>query len=172
MTIGIENSTGADGLQVVYNENYVQNGLAIEIIPVIDWVTVLPEGGIIPQGETQQITISVATADLELGEYLCDLILTSNDPETSYLVLPLQLVLTEFYLAAPDNLSITVYDGRVYLDWDDVAQAESYTVYGSNDPDLPFGNWTLLQAGITESNAEFTLTENLRFFKIVSIRNL
>ncbi len=90
-TIGIQNEDGTDGLQIVYNNDYVENELAIMFRKVIDWVDVEPVNGMIPAGETEEITISVETDELDLGEYLCNLLLYSNDPNSSLIEIPVNL---------------------------------------------------------------------------------
>ncbi len=171
-TVGIENQTGNDGLQIAYNNgSYLQNELAIDIKTVVDWVELDPANGNIANGQQDVISVSVETAELELGEYYCDLIFTTNDPDALTVTLPLHLTLTDIYLPAPENLIISVVHDRVLLDWDDVDLADSYIIYASNDPDLPFGDWIPLLQNVTDSNTEFPLTGNLRFYKIVSIRN-
>ncbi|HHE38190.1 MAG TPA: choice-of-anchor D domain-containing protein, partial [Candidatus Cloacimonetes bacterium] len=91
-TIGIQNESGNDGLQMVYNDDYVENQLAIRIRKVVDWLAIDPVNGMIPAGETDNITLSIGTDELEIGEYLCDLMLYSNDPNSSLIEIPVNLI--------------------------------------------------------------------------------
>jgi Peptidase family C25/Propeptide_C25/HYDIN/CFA65/VesB-like, Ig-like domain/FlgD Ig-like domain len=93
-TIGIQNAVGDDGLQICYNTAYVQNELAIKIIKTDDWLDVDPSSGFIAQGQTEQITLTVDTEDMENGEYNCDLILNSNDPNATLVNIPVNMLIS------------------------------------------------------------------------------
>ncbi|MCK4978760.1 MAG: hypothetical protein KAS62_00110, partial [Candidatus Delongbacteria bacterium] len=90
-TIGIQNELGDIGLEVVYNSTYVQNELAILFRKEINWLDVDPASGFVVSGETDFIIISVSTEELDVGEYTCDLIVTSNDPNSSLITIPVEL---------------------------------------------------------------------------------
>jgi len=91
-TVGIQNATGSVGLEVVYNDSYLQNTLAVEFHRVIDWLTVDPTSSVVFQNDTQIVDIIVDTDDLEYGQnYQCDLYLTTNDPNLSQIVIPVYL---------------------------------------------------------------------------------
>ena len=90
-TIGIQNEDGDIGLEVVYNSNYVEDNLALLFKRQIDWLDVSPLNGAIVSGDTDFINISVSTEDLDVGEYSCDLIVTSNDPNSSLITIPVNL---------------------------------------------------------------------------------
>ncbi|MDO9576506.1 MAG: C25 family cysteine peptidase [Candidatus Cloacimonadales bacterium] len=93
-TIGIQNATAGDGLQICYNSAYVQNGLAVKIIKTDDWLDVEPTSGFVTQGETTVITLSACAEDMEIGQYSCDLILNTNDPNASTVTIPVDLMVS------------------------------------------------------------------------------
>jgi len=90
-TIGIQNELGDIGLEVVHNSTYVQNELAILFKKEINWLDIDPASGFVVSGETDYVNISVSTEDLDVGDYACDLIITSNDPNSSLITIPVEL---------------------------------------------------------------------------------
>lgn len=96
-TIGIQNSDASDALLIAYNTSYVQNELAVGIKKIIDWADVSPSAGFVQQNETASVIITANAEELYSGQYQCDLILATNDPDAQNTVIPLQMiVLTDF----------------------------------------------------------------------------
>ena len=96
-TIGIQNELGNDGLQVVFNQNYVENNLAILFEKVTDWLDVSPSNGFVSAGQTETITLTASSDELELGDYLCNLYLNSNDPENGQILISVNLSLVTIF---------------------------------------------------------------------------
>ncbi len=101
-TVGMQNENGSIGLEIVYNEEYITNELAIEMRYIDTWLTLDQMSGCISSGITDQIALSVDTADMEPGTYNCDLVITSNDPEHLSETLPVILIITD--TEGEDNL--------------------------------------------------------------------
>jgi hypothetical protein len=79
-TIGIENATGTTGLQVVYNQAYMADSLAILYTAPIFWLsTDLTSGTLDPASPAMPFNIFMQSADLDAGTYLGRVIVTSND---------------------------------------------------------------------------------------------
>ncbi|MDP2723850.1 MAG: carboxypeptidase regulatory-like domain-containing protein, partial [Bacteroidales bacterium] len=96
-TVGIENATGTDGLQVAYNTNYIHEGLAIVFsVPTHFIVDVNPFYGLIEEGGSVDVTLTYSSLDFEVGSYNEDLYITTNEqpanewyiPNTMNVVLP------------------------------------------------------------------------------------
>lgn len=85
-TIGIENSTGTDGLQIAYNQNYVHNNLAVLI--QTGWLSVSPTSGIVPPDSSVEITVTCDASFLDAGTYDGQITVTSNDPDQSIINIP------------------------------------------------------------------------------------
>lgn len=69
----------------------------------------------------------------------------------------------------PPEVSIVQnLSGNPELSWDALSGAQSYNVYGCNDPyaEWPTG-WTLLQGGLATPTYTYTGTETMQFFKVV-----
>jgi hypothetical protein len=122
-TVGIENATGTDGLQVLYNAaGYLHNGLAIRFAldPTLTWLSVSPTSGQVAAPGSVQLGLTMDATDLPVGEYYADVLISTNDPNHPLLTLPVFLVVSEmagvddeqpaafaFYGAAPNPLSST-----------------------------------------------------------------
>ncbi|HPR17102.1 MAG TPA: C25 family cysteine peptidase [Candidatus Cloacimonadota bacterium] len=145
-TIGIQNDNADDALQICYNSAYVENELAIRIYQIIDWAEVNPAAGMVPQSETINVEVTVNSEEMETGEYLCDLILATNDPDAMVTILPIDLIVSsEFPLI---HLSTSGFDFGTVL----VGEQITDTLIVSN-----LGNQTLQVSDISLSLPEFTV---------------
>ncbi|MDN5354610.1 MAG: hypothetical protein PWQ09_1366 [Candidatus Cloacimonadota bacterium] len=90
-TIGIQDHNGNIGLQVAYNQNYLEENLAIKFTKQIDWLQLDEPSGFIAGGETKLIHLTASSQELTYGNYECNLILSTNDPDNSYLEIPVEL---------------------------------------------------------------------------------
>ena len=80
-TLGIENSDGSIGLQIVHNAAYVANQLAVKIIPPVLWLSVDPMSGMNFPDESSDFTVTFDASELEIGTYTGYLRIDSNDPD-------------------------------------------------------------------------------------------
>jgi hypothetical protein len=78
-TIGIQNATKDDGLEIVYNAAYMHDNLAIEITAAPEWLTVSPISGVIPAGGYEDLTVTCDATALEDGAYDGMISIVSND---------------------------------------------------------------------------------------------
>ncbi|UCE65431.1 MAG: S8 family serine peptidase, partial [Candidatus Zixiibacteriota bacterium] len=78
-TIGIENFDGSIGLQVVYNQNYVTDNLAVQFRMPEFWLLADPAYGYAAAGETDNITVTFDAAELDEGDYFGQITIESND---------------------------------------------------------------------------------------------
>ncbi|UII24061.1 Ig-like domain-containing protein [Fulvivirga ligni] len=104
-TIGIENATGTDGAQVVFNNTYVEDGLALMFEP--------PVMGVVAPGETAVIAVALDATGLNDGVYTDDVVISSNDPVTPEVIIPVTLTVNGMpeITATPDSLDF----GEVYV---------------------------------------------------------
>jgi hypothetical protein len=87
-TIGIENSTGVDGLLVVYNAAYLHNNMAVLFYPPNFWLTVGTHGGLLEAGNDTLAVVTFDATELTTGTYTGHLDLDSNDPDESSIDIP------------------------------------------------------------------------------------
>lgn len=82
-TIGFENSTGTDGLQIVFNNTYVHNNLAVKIEKGgLPWVSETPTSGSVAPANNQNVSVDFNSTGLVAGSYTGKLRIGSNDPVT------------------------------------------------------------------------------------------
>ncbi len=129
-TVGIENETGADGLQVVSNADYLHNGLAIQFARPQPWLTVVPLGGTVGPGGNAQLTVTMDAADLSEGTYTGTITISSNDPDEGSLGIPVTFHVGP--IGSP-SLTVTPLGNSVQLSWTSVGSAAAYWVYGASN---------------------------------------
>jgi hypothetical protein len=118
-TIGNENQTGSTGLQMVFNNTYVHNNLAIKIEKGIEWVDETPALGTILPSSNQNVNVTFNSTGLSVGSYSGNINVNSNDPATPVknvfvklnvtLAVPatITLIPQAFYNIGPNNLNMS-----------------------------------------------------------------
>ena len=142
-TVGIQSSTPSAGLQVVFNNTYLHNDLAILFSQPADFIVAIdPTWGEVPAGETQPITITYDSEGYEPGTFTQDLLLESNDPENpDWIIYNTMHVYTPAFFAGHvvDNDSeeplpgVTVAAGEFQALTDDEGYYELYVDEGEYD---------------------------------------
>ena len=125
-TIGIQNADGTIGLEVAYNENYVQNNLAIEYTKIIDWLSLDVNNGVIMPDNSQEINLTLTTDELVQGNYLCNLIVSTNDPVHSIVTIPVNLIVDP--TSADKNIAI-VNNYKLYQNYPNPFNPETKIQY-------------------------------------------
>lgn len=90
-TIGIENNSGTVGLQVVFNQNYVHDGLAISFAKDVAWLSENPISGAIAPGDSAKVAVIFNSTGLSDGEYRANLSITSNDFASGEKIIPVKM---------------------------------------------------------------------------------
>jgi hypothetical protein len=140
-TVGIENNSGSDGLQITNNAAYIENQLAVLISADPEWLTLNHYGGRLYNGNTAAIILNINTEDLNMGEYSMDMEITSNDPNNSFAVIPITMTVTnqipvEFTaFTAENNLD------EVVLCWETATETNNsgFEVQRTQKSNLPVG---------------------------------
>ena len=109
-TVGIENARGTDGLQVVYNAPYIEDGLAIHFSPVGSLLNVNPAAGMLVEGGSQDVVVTFGSEQAAYGQYLLNLYVAANDPFRPFAQIPVALTVN----AAP-QVEITAPVGGAEL---------------------------------------------------------
>lgn len=137
-TVGIENATGTDGLQVLYNAaGVISSGLAIRIDPPVfetPWASLSASGGTIEVGEQQVLSVQLDATELLPGVYTGTVLLTSNDPAQASLELPLSLTVAVPSLDPVVDLVIDCEGGQVLLSWSAVTGQRSTASNAARNP--------------------------------------
>jgi hypothetical protein len=90
-TIGLQDADAFHALQIVYDDDYLEEGLAIGIRKVVDWLQISETNGEILMNDEQNLLITAVTDELTAAVYHCDLIFNTNDPLNQTLIIPVTL---------------------------------------------------------------------------------
>jgi subtilisin family serine protease len=142
-TIGTQNFTMDDGLQVVFNNDYMHDSLTVKIAKMPQWVTVSPTSGRIYGGGSEGLSVDYDAAGLLGGTYDANVVIESNDPDEPSVTVPVEL----HVIGAPDiAVTPTSLDfGEVFI-----GVTKNKTVVVSNP-----GTDDLHVADIVSDNADF-----------------
>ena len=102
-TVGIQNENGTVGLQVAYNQTYLHNGLAVQFY--YPFLQANPPSGTVAAGSSQQVSVTAYSYGLTQGSYPATMIITSNDPETPTVNVPITVIVGG---TAPSPVDITL----------------------------------------------------------------
>ncbi|MBN2829198.1 MAG: choice-of-anchor D domain-containing protein, partial [Candidatus Cloacimonetes bacterium] len=169
-TIGIENSSGTDGLQISYLSAFGLNNLAILISnnTVPEWLTTTTTNGSVMPGSPESITFNIDSTDLPLGVYTKNIVVTSNDPDTGTIIIPVTLTVTNTpSIDAPVNVVASMAGNNVQLNWTAVMGASSYKIYAADTPNP--ASWGTPYAVVsTNSWIDPSTATTKKFFRIVA----
>ena len=110
-TVGIENATGSDGLQVNYNAAYLHNNMAIRFSnqAPVPWLSVAPLSGTIPPQSAGFVTATF-NAVVPLGTYHALIRFGTNDPFNPIVDLPVTLNVSDATDALVDVAAPTRFE--------------------------------------------------------------
>ncbi|MCK4978906.1 MAG: hypothetical protein KAS62_00850, partial [Candidatus Delongbacteria bacterium] len=168
-TVGIESGTGTDGLSLAYNTSYIKNDFAIEFDPNLlpQWLSLDPNSGTIIQSGSDLITATADASGLTYGSFNADIIITSNDPDESTLILPVKFTVTDM-LASPINVVPDANTSSCSLSWNAVSGATIYNVYRSEDP---YSGFTLIGSSGTNSYVDNDVLSGNKYFYQITADN-
>jgi hypothetical protein len=92
-TVGIENATGTEGLEIAFNAPYVHDRLAVLIEDPAPWLTEDPPSGVTAGLGDVSVTLEVDTEGLMPGLHLVTLVVLSNDPDEPEVMIPVSLLI-------------------------------------------------------------------------------
>ena len=128
-TIGIQNATQDDGLNVVFNSDYVHDGLAIAFQSVPQWLTLSPTGGVVPAGGCMDVTATFDSTGLDHGTHdAVARIQAENDPYLDHADVPCTLAVNQKPTADAGTPSMAECTGNNHA-------AVMLNGTGSSDPD-------------------------------------
>ncbi|MDX1387858.1 MAG: choice-of-anchor D domain-containing protein, partial [Acidobacteriota bacterium] len=114
-TIGVQNGEKSRGLLVSYNEVYVHDALAIELVP--PWISAGPDAGVVSPGGTTEIELALTSEFLDEGDHETRWTISTDDPENETLSVPVVLHVREITLdrAALTPRTIQVSSGLRWI---------------------------------------------------------
>lgn len=142
-TIGMQNATKNDGLQVAFNALYVKNNLAIRFRPPARFLTVNPGSGTVTPGAFVDLTVGFNAAGLFGGTYDGQVKIAGNDPVRPQVNVPAVLHVTGVPDAAVNPAALAF--GDVFIGYPQIRQLQV----------LNTGTDALVVSGITSSDPAY-----------------
>ena len=162
-TVGIENQTGTDGLQVVFDSDYLHSGLAILFNHATPWLDVDPVEGMVAPYSDVTLDVLFDATDLTVGVYSGNITVNSNDQDETVIDIPITLTVGTVFID-PVDLNIAISGDFAILSWNTVAGASSYELWSSTEPD---GGFTYV--GTTGSTSwTLPLDGGVQFFRVIA----
>ena len=94
-TIGVQDSSGDNGLLVNYNYSLVENEYSILINRMPSWLEVSPLNGTVVPDDVSEVFLDIYSTGLLPGEYSYDLEIKTNDYENALITIPIFLNVLE-----------------------------------------------------------------------------
>ena len=152
---------GSDGYTV--EEGWYIDDVAI-IGQTIDWLEVQPASGLIPPYNDAAITVTFDGSNYSDVTLSGQITLLCNDPLLPEMLLPVTLIVGGEPAEPINDLTITVTESLVTLNWSEVPAATSYLVYES---EVPNGTWTLI-GSTPETSWNLIYSGDNRFYHVTS----
>jgi len=152
-TVGIENDSGNDGLQVVYNAPYITDGLAVAFAPVGALLDVNPTHGFLVPGGSQDVVVTFGSTKATPGTYSLYIYVGADDPYRPTVAVPVSL---KFNLPPAVKLTTPAggeeWSGNQEITWtasdpDDSVDVLSIDLYWSQDG----GSWNEIAKGLANT---------------------
>ena len=100
-TVGIQNNDGTDGLEIVFNTDYLHDNLAILIANNVSWISFADSSNqIVPPDSSVTIPVTFSARDIDVDTVLyADIRVQSNASPDSIVVIPAKMtVITSAYI--------------------------------------------------------------------------
>jgi hypothetical protein len=169
-TIGLQNSTRTKGVTVVNNQTYIHNNLAIAFYPN-SLIVLNPSSGTVAPHGSQLLSAELNSCGLPMATVSGLLAISSNDPITPLLNVPITITVAELQPAPVTNLVIFSAPDHVHLTWDATANSTGYLVYRMTNAAQSYTNGTLLTpAPITETSFIDSTISDVNFYQVIAVR--
>ncbi len=100
-SVGIENETGTDGLQVAFNTAYLTNNLAIEFATTTPWLSVTPSSGTVVSSGSGSFSVGYNATDIVFGTFTGQVNFSCNDADTPSITIPVTMIVSGVDNTAP-----------------------------------------------------------------------
>jgi hypothetical protein len=178
-TVGIENITGSDGLQIAYNSTYLHNDLAVLIYRNPEWLYLSQTSLIITEGNSTDINLDFISSGINAGTHIAEIIITSNDPNSPEILVPCTFTLQgeteisvsetaftfgEIFVNGTKSDTVIIYNtGCDTLFISDIVSSEvAFTANLSDTAVLPFDSIEVIISYTPLSVSYFTGTLNIQ----------
>ena len=89
-TVGLQDAARAQGLQVAFNQAFVQNNFAVRFTP-LPWLATSANAGLTPRTNVDLVNLTLNPASLSPGSYTANLLVNTADQSQPQTVLPITL---------------------------------------------------------------------------------
>ena len=89
-TVGAQNAAANQGLQVAFNQSYLQSGMAVRLSPT-PWLGLAANAGLVPKSNADVVNLTFNPASVPAGTYTATLLVKTADPSLPLTVLPVSL---------------------------------------------------------------------------------
>jgi hypothetical protein len=125
-TVGLQNAAASQGLQVAFNQNYLQSSFALCIVPT-PWLTLAANACLVSKNATETIGLALNPGGLAYGNYSATILIQTADAALPVLTLPVSLSISpiatwrQTFFGRADNAGIAAdsadpdHDGLVNL---------------------------------------------------------
>jgi hypothetical protein len=142
-SVGIENHAGNDGLQVAYNATYLQNNLALQFSAEPEWLLGENLQGTVYNGNSIAVLLNFITEGLDSGDYSMDMVITSNDPLHSEIIVPISMKITSIVPVELSSFTAENVDGEVVLKWQTATETNNsgFEIERASSSTTPLQGW-------------------------------
>jgi hypothetical protein len=181
-TIGIENATGTDGLQIAYNTSYLHDGLAIQIVKPAQWLFLSQYSGELAPGESDPITVRFSAVETDSGVYNANIMIASNDPdpEDNPTIVPAEMTVGSGSPPAPPEIpalqtpldSAIIDGGTPLFSWSATAgEGGTYSLQHSQDASFTDGVTTVPDLSDTSYTPSSDLADGVWFWHVEAVND-
>ncbi len=180
-TIGMQDADANDALQIVYNGTFVENEFCVIFRKIVDWMQIDPTYGFVEQGDTAEIEIFVDATELIPDQFSCDIVLTTNDPNSASVTIPINLIIagsfpvlsisTDIIDYGNVNIGEQVTDTLIVSNIGNDILNISDIVISQNEFSINMTNFSIEPGNSEELYITFSPTETTPYFGTMTIFN-
>ena len=104
-------------MQVAYNATYLQNNLALQFSAEPEWLLAENMQGTVYNGNSIAVLLNFITEGLDSGDYSMDMVITSNDPFNSEIIVPIAMRITSEVPVELSSFTAENINDEVVLKW-------------------------------------------------------
>jgi hypothetical protein len=166
-TVGIENQNGNDGLQVVNNATYLQNNLALQFSAEPEWLLAENIEGTVYNGNSIAVLLDFVTEGLDSGDYSMDMVISSNDPVSQEITVPIAMRITSVVPVELTSFTAENVDDEVVLKWGTATETNNrgFEIERASLSTAPAQDWTKISfvegRGTTTERSDYSFRDKV-----------
>ncbi len=170
-TVGIENQTGTDGMEVAYNASYPQsNEFALQFMAEPEWISSNDlGGGRLFNGSSANVELSFDATGLSEGDYSMDVVISSNAPDKSTVIVPVTMTVYDPTPVELTSFSAQAEEGKILLTWSTASETNNKGFRIERKTDNAESKWE--NVGFVNGNGTTSKPVNYSFEDALEKRN-